>query len=120
MFCRQCGGEVNESESFCASCGHPVAAADRAAVLQAVAPGKLPNYLVQSILVTLFCCLPFGVVGIVYAAQVNAKLQVGDVAGAQEASRKAKNWSIAGFFVGFLVMLGYFALGFLGALDGSF
>lgn len=120
MFCRQCGTALNENESFCASCGHPVAAADRAAALQAVVPVKLPNYLAQSILVTLFCCLPFGVVGIVYAAQVNAKLQVGDVAGAQEASRKAKNWSTAGFVVGFVGGLVYFALAFFGGLSGNF
>src|SRR5438128_1439779 len=34
----------------------------------------VPNYLVQSILCTLFCCLPFGIVAIVYAAQVNSKV----------------------------------------------
>ena len=53
---------------------------------------QVPNYLAQSILVTLFCCLPFGIPAIVFAAQVNGKLQAGDVAGAQESSRKAKMW----------------------------
>ena len=52
----------------------------------------VPNYLAQSILVTLFCCLPFGIPAIVFAAQVNGKLQAGNVAGAQESSRKAKLW----------------------------
>lgn len=51
---------------------------------------EVPNYLVQSILVTLFCCLPFGVVAIVFAAQVNSKLEAGDYEGAVEASNKAK------------------------------
>lgn len=51
---------------------------------------RVPNYLVQSILVTLFCCLPFGVVAIIYAAQVNSKLQVGDYEGAVKASNTAK------------------------------
>lgn len=49
-----------------------------------------PNYLVQSILVTLCCCLPVGIAAIVFAAQVNSKHAAGDIAGAQEASRKAK------------------------------
>ena len=37
------------------------------------------NYLVESILVTIFCCMPFGVVGLVFAAQVNSKFEAGDV-----------------------------------------
>ena len=32
-----------------------------------------PNNLVWAILSTLFCCLPLGIVSIVYAAQVNGK-----------------------------------------------
>lgn len=55
--------------------------------------GSVPNHLVMAILVTIFCCLPFGIVAIVYAAQVNGKLQSGDYAGAQEASKKAKTFS---------------------------
>jgi hypothetical protein len=50
----------------------------------------IPNYLVQSILVTLCCCLPLGVVAIIFSAQVNSKLAAGDIAGAQDASNKAK------------------------------
>ena len=49
---------------------------------------NIPNYLVQAILVTLFCCLPFGVVAIIQAAQVNSKLQAGDVAGARISSER--------------------------------
>jgi predicted secreted protein len=63
-----------------------------------------PNYLVWAILSTLFCCLPLGIVSIVYAAQVNTKFAAGDVAGAQDSSAKAKQfaiWSaIAGVIVG--------------------
>lgn len=53
-----------------------------------------PNYLVPSIAATVLCCLPAGVVGIVYANQVNAKAAVGDLAGAVEASAKAKLWTL--------------------------
>src|SRR5882672_10526815 len=39
-----------------------------AALPGALPPGvKVPNYLVQSILVTLCCCLPFGIAAIVFA-----------------------------------------------------
>jgi hypothetical protein len=60
-------------------------------------PGSVPNYLVQSILVTIFCCWPFGIPAIVYAAQVNSKLAVGDYQGAVDSSNKAKMWSWISF-----------------------
>ena len=40
---------------------------------------QVPNNLVWAILSTLFCCLPAGIVSIVYAAQVNGKLAAGDI-----------------------------------------
>ncbi|MBK0028244.1 CD225/dispanin family protein [Stenotrophomonas sp. S48] len=55
---------------------------------------QVPNNLVWAILSTLFCCLPAGIVSIVYAAQVNGKLAAGDIAGARESSEKAKKWAI--------------------------
>ena len=54
---------------------------------------EIPSYLAQAILVTIFCCLPFGIVSIVYAAQVNGKVAAGDIAGARDASEKAKTWA---------------------------
>lgn len=51
---------------------------------------KIPNYLIPAILSTVCCCLPFGIVAIIFAAQVDAKLAAGDRAGALEASNKAK------------------------------
>lgn len=54
----------------------------------------VPNHLVWAILTTLFCCLPLGIVSIVYAAQVDGKRAAGDLTGAWEASRKAKLWAI--------------------------
>jgi hypothetical protein len=63
----------------------------------------VPNYLVQSILCTLCCCLPFGIVAIVYAAQVNGKVQAGDYAGAQAASKNAKMWCWLAFGFGIVI-----------------
>jgi len=76
--------------------------------------GSVPNYLVQSILVTIFCCLPLGVVAIVFAAQVNSKLSAGDYAGAVEASKKAKQFSTWGLIAGLVV----FALGIVLQIAG--
>jgi hypothetical protein len=61
---------------------------------------QIANYLWQSIVVTLCCCLPLGVVAIIFAAQVNSKLAAGDVAGARDASDKAKMFCWIGFGIG--------------------
>ncbi|MDO9455099.1 CD225/dispanin family protein [Nocardioides sp.] len=68
------------------------------------------NNLVWAILSTLLCCLPLGVVSIVFAAQVNGKWQSGDQAGAHDAANKAKNFAIASAVVGLVVILGYIIL----------
>jgi len=58
-------------------------------------PVYIPNHLVWAILTTLFCCLPLGVVSIVYASQVDGRRAAGDLAGAYAASRKAGWWAVA-------------------------
>jgi len=60
----------------------------------------IPNYLVHSIMVTLCCCLPFGIAAIVFAAKVDGLTSSGRIAEAQEASRKAKMWCWIGFGLG--------------------
>lgn len=81
----------------------------------------IPNYLVQSILVTVCCCLPFGIVAIVNAAKVNGLASQGDMAGAREAAASAKKWSTIGFGVGIvvnLIVVGLqFALGGMAAMN---
>ena len=69
----------------------------------------VPDYLVQAILVTVCCCLPFGIVAIVYAARVKAFLLGGQVAMAEEASEKAKMWCWVGFGLG-IVIGGFYML----------
>ncbi len=83
-------------------------------------PGGPPpkNWLVESILVTLFCCLPFGIVGIINAAAVNTKYAAGDYAGAQVSSAAAGKWTKIGFFVGIGFGVLYMILMFLGIGSG--
>ncbi|MEU5885118.1 CD225/dispanin family protein [Spirillospora sp. NPDC047279] len=59
-----------------------------------------PNHLVWAILTTIFCCLPLGIVSIVFSTQVNSKWQSGDHAGAQKASNNAKTWAIVSAVIG--------------------
>ena len=60
----------------------------------------MPNHLVWAILVTIFCCLPFGIVSIVYAAQVNGMVGAGNIDGARQASQNAKTWTWISFGIG--------------------
>ena len=62
----------------------------------------IPNYMVPAILSTIFCCVPLGIVSIIYASQVNNKKQIGDLAGAAEASGKAQTWFWVAFGLGLI------------------
>ena len=88
--------------TLCPNCGSHVV--QPAAAVQM--PG-MQNYLVQAILVTLCCCMPLGIVAIVYAAQVSSRLAVGDLAGAQDSANKAKFWCWLGFGLGLIGAVGY-------------
>jgi len=72
--------------------------------------GRPESNLVWAILVTIFCCLPFGIVAIVYAAQVDAMLNSGDYEGACESSEKARNWCIASMVCGIIWAIFYGAI----------
>ncbi|MGI9085838.1 MAG: CD225/dispanin family protein [Aeromicrobium sp.] len=77
---------------------------------------KPPSNLVWGILTTLLCCLPFGIVSIVYAARVDGKWSAGDAAGAQSDSDNAKKWAIiaaiTGAVLGVLYVIFVVAIGF--------
>ena len=70
------------------------------------APASVPNYLVPAI-ISLFCCLPLGIVGVIFAAQVNGKVAAGDTAGALDAAKKAKMFSFIAIGLGLLGIVGY-------------
>jgi hypothetical protein len=67
---------------------------------------KPDSYMLSAVLVTLLCCLPFGIVSIVFASQVDTKFNAGDYAGAQDSSNKAKNWYHAALIAGILILIG--------------
>lgn len=120
MYCKRCGFKSADTSQFCEKCGNnlrsslslsksdsievqspspeswsPNVAASPVAPTAVVAPNAvvaLDNFLVQSIIVTLCCCLPFGIVSIVYAAKVNDLRAAGNFYGANEAALKARFW----------------------------
>ena len=98
MYCGSCGAVREDGARFCKSCGR--ALADPPPEAEAPAdepPPHVENYLVPAILVTVFCCLPFGIVSIVNAAQVNGKVEAGDIEGARRSSANAKMWAWISF-----------------------
>ena len=69
--------------------------------------GKPSSYLWLAILTTIFCCIPFGIVAIVFASKVDGLWARGDVDGARNNSKRALNWSLAGIVGSILVWIIY-------------
>ena len=67
---------------------------------QKIMDAKPKNWLIESIFTTLCCCLPLGIAGIYYAAQVDTKFSCGDYSGAAESSANAKKMCLIGLCVG--------------------
>ena len=72
----------------------------------------VPNYLVPAI-ISAVCCFPLGIISIIFAAQVNGKVQSGDIAGAMDASKKAKLFSYIFLGLGLLLWGGYLLFAFV-------
>lgn len=70
------------------------------------------NWLVESILVTIFCCWPFGIAGIVAANKVDSLYYMGDYDGSERASRNAKKWTLIGLFTTLCIIALYFIFSF--------
>lgn len=128
MFCSNCGARNDENAAYCANCGNELRRIETPRVDVPPPPQPsygpqssqyVPNYLVPAILTTLFCCLPFGIVSIVYAAQVNGKVAAGDQSGALQSSRSARMWAWISFGTGLVLIVGYFVLVLLGGLVGA-
>lgn len=61
------------------------------AAVQAPCPN---NHLILSILITIFCCLPTGVIAIIYSCKVNTLYNENRLQEAQNASQWALRWNI--------------------------
>ena len=124
MHCPTCGARNDDNARFCINCGQKLEEQEAMygggpAYAPYGVPGgypqHIPNYLVQAILVTIFCCLPLGIVAIIFAAQVNGKVAAGDIAGAQSSSRTARILVIVCVVPGVVVIGIALLVGLLGA-----
>jgi len=82
---------------------------------------RIPSYMGWAIAVLILCFWPTGIVAVVYASRVGERLALGDIAGAQEASRKARMWCWISFAIAVAGLVLSLAIGFallpLAALD---
>ncbi|MFI5378182.1 MAG: CD225/dispanin family protein [Tepidisphaerales bacterium] len=129
MFCQTCGAQVDPNVRFCPRCGAATAPVQTQPVQYATPPqyqyapppqqfyppGTVPNYLAQAILVTVLCCMPFGIVAIVKASQVNSRLAIGDWQGAVNASGSARTWCWVAFACGLVGIPLWFLVAVAGA-----
>lgn len=126
MFCPKCGAQMNDGASFCPKCGsstnsdnginiqqkHKIVLKKQSGYNQngynpngynqTYLYARIPNHMVGAILTTIFCCLIGGIIAIVYSSQVNTKIALGDIRGAQEASKNAQTWITINIVVGII------------------
>lgn len=85
-------------------------------------PPRPSSYLALAIISTILCCLPIGIVSIVYATKVNSAYEDGKYDEALKASRNAKTWGLVSMgvaLVGYLLYILIFGFAFLGALSNG-
>jgi hypothetical protein len=80
-------------------------------------PSRPSSYLALAIISTIFCCLPTGIVSIVYAAKVNSLYASENYDEAIKASKTAKTWGLVSVGLGLLGII--FGLAIFGSLASS-
>lgn len=69
---------------------------------------KPSNHLVLAIISTILCCLPLGIVSIIYAGKVDGLWSAGQYDEAESASKKARTWAIVSIITGIIIAIMYF------------
>jgi len=82
----------------------------------ATVPNNLVLAIIAAVVSFLFCCLPHGLVSVIFATQVNKKAQAGDIAGATQAAKNAKLWAIISIAVSVVWLVVSLVFGILGSL----
>jgi len=87
-------------------------------------PAQTPNNnLVLAIIATvvsvLFCCLPHGLISLIFALQVNKKAAAGDIQGALNSAKQAKTWAIVSIIVAVIGLVVGLFFGVLNAILSS-
>lgn len=127
--CPDCGNRISTSALACPGCGRPVKSPaagkcpDCGAPLNGdgiciycrpkpepglpVSPPKVRNYIVLSVLMTAFLCLPFGIAAVISSTQVDALVRSGEFDKARAASHRTRALLVWGFVVTFVTFMSY-------------
>lgn len=114
--CPKCGRPANPrvSAGKCPDCGAPLNADGTCTYCRAKpvpipreAPPKVANHIVLSVIMTAFCCLPFGIAAVISATQVDALLKSGEYEKARAASDRTRALLVWGLVITLLTYLSY-------------
>jgi hypothetical protein len=72
--------------------------------------------IVATVVSVIFCCIPHGVVSLIFALQVDKKAASGDIQGALDAAKQAKTWAIVSIIVAVIGLVIGLVLGVLNAV----
>lgn len=114
MLCSRCGATNDDNAWKCVSCGGVI---ERPADLR-IQTVRVKTYLIPAIFASCFCCMVPGIIAIVFASQVTAKVAEGDLDGARRYSSRAKLcvWLSVGLGIVFVAL--YIALTAMGVMAG--
>jgi uncharacterized membrane protein len=90
--------------------------------MEQIKPTRPNSYLALSIISTILCCLPTGIVSIIYATKVNSSYEDGNYDEANKASKNAKTWglvSIGVAVVGWLIYILIFGVALFSAMSNG-
>ncbi len=113
LTCHECGGKVSSEAAQCPHCGAKVKneqtdIVESKTVANATTTQSKPDdWLAWSILSTLLCCLPLGLVGIVYASKVDSAWYAGRYDEALAAADKARTITLISAGAGISVSILY-------------
>lgn len=68
---------------------------------------RTKDYLVESVLVTFFCCFLTGIIAVVYSHETRSALSRGDILQAQESSRKARSLVLFSLLFGVFISISW-------------
>ena len=103
MYCKNCGKEISNDAVTCPSCGEPMKKAENPLP-------EIDSHMTGAILVTLFCCMPFGIISILKASKVSGFVVAGNYEQAYKYAKEADKWIKISLFCGIICYIFYVIL----------